>query len=140
MEMKKRKIFVDSNVWCYYFDKGAKEHLKVAQFLERAIKCQTIVINTVVVMEVAHFLIKNLGAKGKDKVDLFLSLPLRILDFNYEQALAAVNLLAKYSNAGIGGRDATLLASMRTEKVNEIITNDSAFTQVKGIKVINPIQ
>jgi len=91
-------------------------------------------------MEVAHFLIKNLGAKSKDKVDLFLSLPLRILDFNYEQALAAVNLLAEYSHAGIGGRDAALLASMKIEKVNEIITNDSAFTRVKGIKVINPIR
>jgi len=131
-------LFIDSNIWCYYFDKSAKEHRKVVDYMEKIIGQETILINTVVIMEVMHFLIKNLGGKDKEKADIFLKLPLDIIDFDYEQALASVKILAKYSGKGIGGRDATLLAAMTKAGTNQIITNDSAFKKIKGLKVINP--
>lgn len=134
-----KMLFIDSNIWCYYFDKSSKEHTKVAQYLENIIKQETILINTVIIMEVTHFLIKNLGAKGKKKVESFLQLPLKIIDFNYEQSLASVRVLAEHSHTGLGGRDATILAAMKTAKVDEIVTNDVAFRKIKGIKVINPM-
>jgi len=132
-------LLVDSNIWCYYFDKGAKEHRKVVRYLESTIKKEVIAINTVVIMEVAHFLVKNLGSMGKEKMEMFLDLPLKVIDFDYMQALASVKILAENSRSGIGGRDATLLAAMKEANTDKIVTNDSAFRGIKGIKLINPV-
>ena len=57
-------IFVDSNIWCYYFDRSTIEHDVVSERLEDALE-SGVAINTVVAMEVAHYLIKNLGPDGK---------------------------------------------------------------------------
>jgi len=65
-------IFIDSNIWCYYFDRSALEHDIVSEKLEQALD-DGVAINTVVEMEVAHYLIKNLGVQGKKKMDVFLS-------------------------------------------------------------------
>lgn len=62
-------------------------------------------INTVVAMEVAHYLIKSLGSEGKRKMDVFLSYPMEIIDFDQYLARKSVEYLAKYSQTGIGGRD-----------------------------------
>jgi hypothetical protein len=50
-----------------------------------------VAINTVVELEVAHYLIKNLGSEGKRKT-------------------------------GIGGRDATILASMEELEIDTLMT------------------
>jgi predicted nucleic acid-binding protein len=47
-------IFVDSNIWCYYFDRSAQEHNAVSERLEQALE-DGVAINTVVAMEVAHY-------------------------------------------------------------------------------------
>lgn len=65
-------IFVDSNIWCYYFDRSAQEHNAVSKSLEQVLD-DGVAINTVVAMEVAHYLIKSLGSEGKRKMDVFLS-------------------------------------------------------------------
>ena len=55
-------------------------------------------------MEVAHYLIKNLGSlEGKRKMDVFLSYPMEIVDFDYNLAKKSIELLARYFYAGIGG-------------------------------------
>jgi uncharacterized protein len=74
-------IFVDSNIWCYYFDRSAQEHKIVSERLEEALE-GSVAINTVIEMEVAHYLIKNLGAEGKRKMDVFLSFPMEVVDFD----------------------------------------------------------
>jgi predicted nucleic acid-binding protein len=71
-------IFVDSNIWCYYFDRSAKEHNAVSKSLEQVLE-DGVAINTVVTMEVAHYLIKSLGPEGKRKMDVFLSYPMEEL-------------------------------------------------------------
>jgi predicted nucleic acid-binding protein len=70
-----RLIFVDSNIWCYYFDRSAQEHNIVSDKLEKALE-DRVAINTVIEMEVAHYLIKNLGLEGKSKMYTFLSYPM----------------------------------------------------------------
>lgn len=72
-------IFVDSNIWCYYFDRSAHEHSVVSERLEQVLE-DGVAINTVVAMEVAHYLIKSLGSEGKRKMDLFLSYPMGTSD------------------------------------------------------------
>jgi len=89
-------IFIDSNIWCYFFDRCAQEHDLVSEKLENALE-GSVAINTVVEMEVAHYLIKNLGALGKRKMDIFLSFPMEIVDFNQYLAKRSIELLARFS-------------------------------------------
>ena len=133
-------IFVDSNIWAYYFDEEAPEHKYVIRPLERALREEEIAINTVIIMEVAHFLVKNLGAElGRKKLGVFLGFPFRVVELTQQLALTSVRLLAAYSHLGIGGRDATILAAMRELGINTIMTHDKAFRRVPGIRVIDPI-
>jgi predicted nucleic acid-binding protein len=131
-------IFIDSNIWCYYFDRSAQEHDVVSGKLEHALT-GSVAINTVIEMEVAHYLIKNLGAVGKRKMDVFLSFPMEIVDFDYLLAKRSIDLLAKFSQTGIGGRDATILASMEELGIKKLMTHDRAFKRIDSIEVIDPI-
>jgi len=133
-------LFVDSNIWAYYFDERAPEHKYVVKPVEEALRAKEIAINTVIIMEVAHFLIKNLGAKkGWRKLDVFLGFPFVVVDLTYDLALMSVRFLVKYSHLGIGGRDATILASMRKLNIDVLMTHDKAFKRIPDIMVIDPV-
>jgi predicted nucleic acid-binding protein len=133
-------IFVDSNIWCYYFDRSAREHEVVSRELEKVLK-KRVVINTVILMEVAHYLIKNLGPlEGNRKMDVFLSHPIEIVNFDYKLAKKSIEMLARYFHAGIGGRDATILASMVEKNVKRIMTHDQAFKRIDLIEVLDPVR
>lgn len=133
-------IMIDSNIWAYYFDADAPEHKFVVQEVEKALR-EGVLINTVVVMEVAHFLIKNLGpVLGKEKLDIFLRFPMQVDELTLDLARGAVDELSKYSHLGIGGRDATLLASMQRRRAGRIMTHDEALKRVPGIKVVDPVR
>jgi len=131
-------IFVDSNIWCYYFDLSAVEHDVVSERLEEALE-SGVAINTVVAMEVAHYLIKNLGSEGKKKMDVFLSYPMKIVDFDQYIARKSIEYLARLSQTGIGGRDATILASMEVLGIEKLMTHDRAFKRIDFIDVVDPI-
>jgi uncharacterized protein len=132
-------IFVDSNIWCYYFDRSAQEHNAVSEKLEQVLD-EGVAINTVVAMEVAHYLIKSLGSdEGRSKMDVFLSYPMEIIDFNQYLARKSVDYLAKYSQTGIGGRDATILSSMEELETKKLMTHDRAFKRLDFIEVVDPI-
>ena len=133
-----RLIFVDSNIWFYYFNRSATEHEAVAEKLEQILE-NGVAINTVVAMEVAHFLIKSLGSEGKRKVDVFLSYSMEIVDFDQYLARKSVEYLAKYSQTGIGGRDATILASMQELGTRKLMTHDRAFKRLDFIDVVDPV-
>ncbi len=132
-------IFIDSNIWCYYFNKSTKEHKKVSAHIDGILGKNEIVLNTLVVMEVAHFLIKNLGSViGQEKVEKMLSFPFIIEDFSYEELLESVKLLSTYTQTGIGGRDATILATMKKWKIKDLLTHDSSFKKINLVNVIDP--
>jgi uncharacterized protein len=131
-------IFIDSNIWCYYFDRSALEHDIVSEKLEQALD-ESVAINTVVEMEVAHYLIKNLGVQGKKKMDVFLSFHMQVVDFDQYLAKRSIELLAKFSQTGIGGRDATILAAMEELGIKKLMTHDRAFKRIDSIEVIDPI-
>lgn len=134
-------IFVDSNIWCYYFDKSLPEHLKVAKKIDALIRKEKIALNTVIVMEISHYLIKNLGPiKGKKKIEVFLSFPLEIEDFNYSEMRKSVDLLSEYSYTGIGGRDAAILASMKEKNIKKLLTHDKAFSKIDFVEVVDPLE
>ncbi len=130
--------FVDSNIWCYYFDRSAQEHNAVSEMLEQVLE-DGVAINTVVAMEVAHYLTESLGSEGKRKMDVFLSYPMEIIDFDQYLARKSVEYLARYSQTGIGGRDATILASMKELETKKLMTHDRAFKRLDFIEVVDPI-
>ncbi|MEM2122205.1 MAG: type II toxin-antitoxin system VapC family toxin [Candidatus Bathyarchaeia archaeon] len=133
-------LIIDSNIWAYYFDRDAPEHKFVVDMVEKALTTGQIATNTVIIVEVTHFLIKNLGAlTGMEKVDVFLSFPFTVVDLTYNLTLKAIEYLARYFHLGIGGRDATILATMEMLGLNRIMTHDKAFKKVDWLKVMDPI-
>jgi len=133
-------LIIDTNIWAYYFDGDSPEHKSVVGPVEKALKSEQIAINTIIIMELAHFLIKNLGpVEGGEKLGLFLRFPLAISDFEYRSALDAVEMLRKYSHLGIGGRDATVLALMSRGKVKKIMTHDEALKKVDWLEATDPV-
>ena len=54
-------LTIDFCMWAYYFDEDAPEHTFVTTSIDKASRSERIVISTVIIMEVAHFLIKNLS-------------------------------------------------------------------------------
>ena len=69
-------LFIDSNIWCYYFDKSSIEHATIASYLDTILGKKEIVLNHFIVMELAHYLIKNLAPLvGKEKIEILLGFP-----------------------------------------------------------------
>lgn len=133
-------IMIDSNIWAYYLDADAPEHKSVVPAVRKSLR-EGVLINTVVVMEVAHFLVKNLGSVlGKEKLDTFLSFPMQVDELTLDLAREAADELSKYSHLGVGGRDATLLASMRGKEVTKLMTHDEALKRVPDIETFDPVK
>ena len=134
-------IIVDTNIWAYYFDRDSPEHGSVVPYVERALKSEQMAVNTVIIMELAHFLVKNLGpVDGGEKLGLFLRFPLAISDFDYRAALDSVEMLKRHSHLGIGGRDSTVLALMSRAGVKRIMTHDEALKKVEWLEAVDPVQ
>lgn len=121
-------LIIDSNIWTYYFDRDTPEHRFVVDEVEKALTRSKVAINTIIMVEVAHFLIKNLGAlTGMEKVNAFLSFPFTVVDLTHDLTLKAIEYLTRCSHLGIGGRDAAILATMETLGLNQIMSHDKAF-------------
>src|SRR3989344_8433441 len=132
-------LLIDSNMWCFYFSASA-ENEKVSKAIEEALTTQQILSNNTVLMEVSHFLVKSLGPRiGKEKIDVLMSFPMTILDLDFSLMKQSIDMLCDYSHTGIGGRDATLLATLRRAGANKIMTNDGAFKKIDWVEVFDPL-
>jgi predicted nucleic acid-binding protein len=141
-----KMIFVDSNIWCYYFDTRLPEHLRVRDSMREIIKSQEIACNTVIVMEVAHYLVRHFTEKvARKKIETFVNLNnLDISDFNRQACNESVETLLTYAYVeGLGGRDATVIASMKLQNINKIVSHDDIFRRLANklkLEVIDPAQ
>jgi|SRR3989338_5942859 len=139
--MENVKLFIESNIWCYYFDESSKEHKAVASYLDDILSKKDVVMNSIVIMELSHYLIKNLGPiKGKEKIERLLEFPFQIEDFDYELMRSSVEALSEYSHTGVGGRDATIIATMKKLGIKNLLTHDKTFKKIDFIDVIDPIK
>ena len=133
-------LTIDTNIWAYYFDKEAPEHRYVEKPLDKAIRSEQISVNTVIVMELSHFLVKNLGPiHGGEKINTFLNYPLIVEDLDYSMMLESVEQLKRYSHLGIGGRDSTILALMKNSSTKKIMTHDTALKKIEWLEVTDPV-
>ena len=138
-------IFVDSNIWCYYFDKRLPEHEKVRGSMREIVQSEEIICNTIVVMEVVHYLVRNFKETvARKKIEYFVNLStMKIEDFNRQMLTATLEQLLSYAYPnGLGGRDATIVATMNSEGVTRIISHDGIFKRLArklAYEVIDPI-
>ena len=139
-------LFVDSNIWCYYFDARLPEHVRVRDAMREIINTQEIACNTVIVMEVAHYLVRHFTEKiARKKIETFVNLSnIDIADFNRQLLSETVETLLAYAYAeGLGGRDATVIASMKLKNIKKIISHDDIFKRLANkleLEVIDPAQ
>lgn len=141
-------IMIDSNMWIYYFDESLEEHKHVKEPIREIILEKRILANTVVIQEVAHYLIRHEPVEEfqTDMNYLIRLKSIELLDFDYAMMQKALKLLSKYWNYGIGGRDAVLLATMVMKEASEIMTHDKAFKklsarfdEIENFSVFDPI-
>jgi len=138
-------IFVDANIWCYYFDRRLPEHEHVRELMRKIIKSEEIVCNTIVVMEVAHYLVRHFkGADARRKISYFVNLRnMKIVDFNRSVMTEALEKLVEYAyTEGLGGRDAAVIATLESLKLKRIISHDDVFKRLATklrLEVIDPI-
>ena len=139
-------LFVDSNIWCYYFDQRLSEHACVRDAMRKIIKSEEIACNTIIVMEVAHYLVRHFEEKiALKKLESFVNLGnMQIADFN-RQALAETvdNLLVYAYGEGLGGRDATVITTMKLQNIKKLVSHDDIFKRLENklkLEVIDPAQ
>ena len=139
-------LFVDSNVWCYYFDQRLPEHKYVRDAMREIIKSEEIACNTIIVVEVAHYLVRHFTEKNaRKKIEIFVNLSnMDIADFNRQALNETVENLLAYAYAeGLGGRDATVIATMKLLSIRRIVSHDNIFRRLASkleLEVIDPAQ
>ena len=139
-------IFVDSNIWCYYFDQRLPEHEHVREPMREIIKSEEIVCNTIIVMEVAHYLVRHFKEEAaRKKMDFFVNLRnMQILGFDRQMLTETLeNLFEHGYSDGLGGRDATIIATLNLQAVKKIVSHDSVFRRLASklkLEVIDPLQ
>jgi predicted nucleic acid-binding protein len=141
-----KMLFVDSNIWCYYFDQRLPEYAYVRDAMREIIKSEKIACNTVIVMEVAHYLVRHFTEKiARKKIETFINLTnIDITDFNRQALNQTIETLLAYAyNEGLGGRDATVIASMKLQNIKKIVSHDNIFRRLANkleLEVIDPAQ
>jgi predicted nucleic acid-binding protein len=137
-------LFVDSNIWCYYFDQRLPEYASVRDAMREIIKSEEIACNTVIVMEVAHYIVRHFAEKvARKKIETFINLAnIEIADFNRQAMNQTIETLLAYAfNEGLGGRDATVIASMKLQNIKKIVSHDYVFKRLANkleLEVFDP--
>ncbi len=134
-------ILIDTNIWAYYFDATLPEHSQVIKPVEAALRKHQATINSTVVMETLHYLVRRLGPiMGGTKGQIFLNFDMPLLVLDAETLKLTLQKLCEFTHLGIGSRDASLLATMTLHEISEIMTHDQAFKRIPKIKVTDPVK
>jgi predicted nucleic acid-binding protein len=132
-------------MWCYYFDKRLPEHEQVRDIMRKTITSEDIVCNTLIILEVAHYLVRHFtGSTARKKIEYFTNLSnLTIVDFDRQSMTQALESLIEHGYSdGLGGRDATVLATMNSKEIKTILSHDEVFKRLATkleLQVIDPI-
>ena len=116
----------------------------VRDALREIIKSEKISCNTIVAIEVAHYLVRHFTEQiARKKIEYFINLVnLHIVDFNLQILNQSVEELLSYAyDDGLGGRDATIVATMKLQEIKRIVSHDDIFKRLAGkldLEVIDP--
>ncbi len=135
---KVRRAFIDSNIFIYAAQahpKFGKACKKIVEDIEsKKIEATTSVLN---IAEVAEIIDRNVNRKASiNVVELLLALPMDIEDVVKEHE---VDALSMFSVSKANYFDTIFSAVMKEKFIDTIITNDLHFEDIKGIKIIKPL-
>lgn len=127
-------IFLDSSYLIALIIKSDKYHPQ-AHKLSSILKNESILINNTVLTEVLNSFSTKNNPEDISKIANFL-LTIENIDYlESEDYKKAVDLF-KFYNQSINFSDCTILQTMEKMKVNTIVSFDSDFDKIKGIKRI----
>ncbi|MDI6888965.1 MAG: type II toxin-antitoxin system VapC family toxin [Methanocellales archaeon] len=136
-------IVIDANILCYYLDQSTKEHRYVKPMVDEIIGAgEKILTNTIIWMEVSHYLYKVSDMPReelKNKIKKLMRLSTMAIEpFDLSDLDASIDELSTSWQKPIGGRDTTIVAMMKKNHTTRILTHDKAFKTL-GLEVIDPI-
>jgi len=138
-------IFIDTNIWCYYLDQRLPDHKHVRDPIREIIRTESIACNTIVIMEVAHYLVRHFDKEtARRKIDSLVNLEnMHITDFDKPLMKQSLTSLLEHCYVeGLGGRDATIVATLKTQNIGSIATHDSVLKRLSArleVEVKDPI-
>lgn len=137
-------IAVDANIWVYYFDARLPEHEAVRPWMSDTLTDRTLFVNTAIQMEVVHYFAKQLE-DTEAYTEWFLSLDgLVVTALEQRDVSQASELLVSHPHVGIGGRDASLVATMERQSVDELWTHDTGLKRLgermDWLSVTDPVE
>lgn len=139
-------ITIDSMIWVYNFDPLSPESINVRKWLygeHGALNQYSIILHTLIPLEVLHSMTRKrtidfttafnaaLGIIALEKVVL--------IDFNSNLLSESMVLLGDYEKFGIGGRDASILATMKDQNVERLATHDKNLLSITDFFRIDPV-
>lgn len=123
-------ILVDSNTWIFYLDRTVPEHARVAPRLESLLETEELLTTTVLQLEVAHYVVRQMGLAARPALKVFFALPAKVDGLEPDDAKEAVRLLQEHASDGIGGRDGAVLHAALKHDVSLLGTSDRALARV----------
>ncbi len=96
---------------------------------------QEIICNTIVVMEIAHYLVRHFCEDdARIKIEHFIKLGnMRIIDFDAKIMTESLDTLLNYNYShGLGGRDSTILATMNLHDIKTLMTHDDVLKRISN--------
>ena len=133
------RVFIDSNIFVY----AAQAHPEFGESCKRILEDiesgrLEAVTSALNIAEVAEVVDRNVDRKAAiNVVELLLALPMGIEDVVKEHDIDALSI---FSNSKANYFDTVFVAVMKEKFIDTIITNDSHFTGIRGIKVIKPLE
>lgn len=141
-------IAVDSMIWIYNCDVHAPEHENVLLWLQGknkgggVIDREELLVNTVIVMEVIHNLRRNAQLPPTPVYDYSLKIvtlkTMTVAPLDKELLHLSMHTFERYYDYGIGGRDATILATMIKWKADTIATHDENMLKITDFRRVDP--
>lgn len=135
---------LDANVWIYYLDEDIAEHDVVVDRVGDVVRSKPLFLTTVLQLEVLHY-VSNQRDDCQDVLETFLTgRDVWVADLTPRDVERASELLGAHQEAGIGGRDASVLATMERNDVTQLWTHDAALQRVgeriDWLDVVDPVE
>ncbi|MFX1516684.1 MAG: type II toxin-antitoxin system VapC family toxin [Promethearchaeota archaeon] len=140
-------ITIDSMIWIYNYDPFAPESKNVKSWLmgkDGALQSyEQIILNTIIPIEVLHSIYKKPSVDFTTAYNAALGIialeNVVLIDFDTRLLAESMTLLGDYRTYGIGGRDASILATMKDRNVVEIATHDKNILAIPEFYRIDPV-
>ena len=139
-------LVIDSMLWVYNFDPLSPESSNVRTWLYGeggVLTTNSVVLNTIIPLEVLHSLSRKPSIDFTTAYNATLAIisleNVTLIDFSSTLLSQTMILLAEYNSFGIGGRDASILATINDQQVDCLATHDKNLLSIPDFHRIDPV-